>query len=276
MYRSCIHLLRRTAVITVPVVCATALVTAQNKHYPTIYSFDTGANSDQNNYPVTGVVTDGSGNLYGTTNGDAWGAVYELTPSGNGSWIESYYPFPNSGAGGDRPNGLLFLNGNLYGTTLSGGTSQYGGVVYEITPPTSNNGVRMETMLYNFTYLEPDGSSPMSTLFADSQGRLYVMGQPVKAVWEWERFMLTPPSQPGGSWCEETIHKFAGGLDGATPVGGVAMDKNEVLYGTTLAKGKNFFGTVYKLTPPASGQGKWAHCIRLPEAVTGRLREVLS
>ena len=102
------------------------------------------------------------------------------------------------------------------------------------------------------------------------------MGQPVKAVWEWERFMLTPPSQPGGSWCEETIHKFAGGLDGATPVGGVAMDKNEVLYGTTLAKGKNFFGTVYKLTPPASGQGKWAHCIRLPEAVTGRLREVLS
>ena len=173
MYRSCIHLLRRTAVITVPVVCATALVTAQNKHYPTIYSFDTGANSDQNNYPVTGVVTDGSGNLYGTTNGDAWGAVYELTPSGNGSWIESYYPFPNSGAGGDRPNGLLFLNGNLYGTTLSGGTSQYGGVVYEITPPTSNNGVRMETMLYNFTYLEPDGSSPMSTLFADFQGRLY-------------------------------------------------------------------------------------------------------
>jgi len=166
MCRSSIQLLTWTLIVTAILIGAAALASAQTKHYQTIYSFDT---QDQNNYPTTALVTDGSGNLYGTTNGAAWGAVYELAPAGNGSWTESYYPFPNSGLGGDRPNGLLFLNGNLYGTTLSGGMSQYGGVVYEMTPPTNNNGVRTETVLYNFAYLGPDGSTPISTLIADSQ-----------------------------------------------------------------------------------------------------------
>jgi uncharacterized repeat protein (TIGR03803 family) len=113
-------------------------------------------------------------------------------------------------------------------------------------------------VLYNFGYLGPDGSNPMSTLIADSQGRLYgtasAGGLGVGTI-----FMLTPPSQPGGSWTEETIHKFAGGPDGGDPIGGVVMDKNGVLYGTTWAGGKGFFGMVYKLTPPANGQGKWAY-----------------
>jgi len=98
----------------------------------------------------------------------------------------------------------------------------------------------------------------MSTLIADSQGRLYGTATD-GGLGTGTIFMLTPPSQPGGSWTEETIHKFAGGPDGGVPIGGVVMDGSGVLYGTTWAGGKSFFGTVYKLTPPASGQGKWAY-----------------
>ncbi len=91
--------------------------------------------------PMGGVTFDSAGNLYGTLSRggpEAEGAVFELTQQSGGSWTEkSLYNFnPGGGSGdGDDPVAGLILDhaGNLYGTTMGGGTHKYG-TVFEITP----------------------------------------------------------------------------------------------------------------------------------------------
>jgi len=62
---------------------------------------------------------------------------------------------------------------------------------------------------------------------------------------------------------ETVLHKFHGGTDGANPHAGVISDSQGVLYGTTSLGGGTGCvaslgcGTVFKLTPPATGQTKW-------------------
>ncbi len=58
----------------------------------------------------------------------------------------------------------------------------------------------------------------------------------------------------------QVLHYFNGGADGESPLGGLTMDSNGTLYGTTAVGGEsrpvcgqNGCGTVFKLTPGASG-----------------------
>ena len=98
-------------------------------------------------FPVSGLVFDGAGNLYGTTyyggtgGCDLFGTlgcgtVFELTPGANGSWTETIvHSFSGNGTDGTYPfAGLTFdSSGNLYGTASEGGSSD-AGTVFEITP----------------------------------------------------------------------------------------------------------------------------------------------
>jgi hypothetical protein len=107
----------------------------------TIYSF--GPNEGT---PLNRLTMDAAGNLYGTapTGGPYLnGAVFKLTPSGNG-YIYTALRYFTGGSDGQYPHGPVVLdpNGNLYGTTLYGGNlndcpSEFGsgcGTVWEITP----------------------------------------------------------------------------------------------------------------------------------------------
>lgn len=90
-------------------------------------------------YPNTALTFDKSGILYGATNsgGNHRGTVFSLTPASNGTWTEKIlHRFAPGGGDGIYPfYGALALDaqGNLYGTTSEGGSSNQG-VVYEITP----------------------------------------------------------------------------------------------------------------------------------------------
>jgi uncharacterized repeat protein (TIGR03803 family) len=85
------------------------------------------------------LLIDAAGNLYGASNANGTyhcGNVFKLTPS-NGSWIYTDLHDFTCGSDGGNPAGSLILdgNGNLYGTTIRGGSAGYGyGVVFEITP----------------------------------------------------------------------------------------------------------------------------------------------
>jgi uncharacterized repeat protein (TIGR03803 family) len=88
--------------------------------------------------PYAGLVLDGKGNLYGTcANGNGVttvGAVFKLSPGAGGRWTErNLHLFARQD--GEFPEASLFRDaaGNLYGTTLKGGTSDMG-VVYKVTP----------------------------------------------------------------------------------------------------------------------------------------------
>lgn len=86
--------------------------------------------------PTANVVMDGAGDLYGTTGCDGAynaGTVFKLTPSGDSWTYTSLHDF-TGGSDGVQPisNVVFDVSGNLYGTTLGGGSGY--GVVWEITP----------------------------------------------------------------------------------------------------------------------------------------------
>ncbi len=56
-------------------------------------------------------------------------------------------------------------------------------------------------------------------------------------------YKLTP------SGTETVLHSFAGGSDGATPYGGVILDRKGNLYGTTTDGGSSNAGIVFKVSP---------------------------
>jgi len=91
-------------------------------------------------YPESGLTMDASGRLYGTTyegGGAHRGTVFELAAAASGTWTEKVlHRFTPTGGDGVYPfSSTLAMDkqGNLYGTTLSGGTSNFG-VVFEVTP----------------------------------------------------------------------------------------------------------------------------------------------
>lgn len=101
-----------------------------------LYNFKGGADGSS---PISGLVFDASGNMYGTTSAGGaacdCGVIFKMTRSASGSWSESVvYRFPGSPQAGTAYNGLVADSaGNFYGTTVNGGADN-DGAVYEFTP----------------------------------------------------------------------------------------------------------------------------------------------
>lgn len=115
-------------------------------------------------HPKGSLISDGKGNLYGTTSSGEnlrGGTVFQITTEGV---LTELYTF--SGSDGFDPNAGLAMDadGNLFGTTFSGGSSN-DGVIFEITSQD------VETVLHNFS--GSDGSTPYNGLVIDQLGNLY-------------------------------------------------------------------------------------------------------
>src|SRR5208282_627175 len=98
------------------------------------------------------------------------GAVYELSPAGDGTWSEQVIYSFNAAVGvGDYPFDTLTFDtvGDLYGTASSGLYAF--GQVFMLTPGPSG---WSEKTLYYFGDT-PDGWDPVGSVIFDSQGNLY-------------------------------------------------------------------------------------------------------
>lgn len=196
-------------------------------------------------------------NLYGTTQtggANNRGTVFELSPSGGGTWKETVlYSFAATGSDGNAPQaGVIFDSfGNLYGTTESGGTDNQG-VVFELSP--QSGGTWTESVLYSFLANGSDGESPRSTLVFDANGSLYgTTHGGGSSLGQGTVFQLSLGGY--GIWSEHVLHTFGieHTTDAADPVGGLVIDKAGNLYGATAGGGVHSNGAVYKLSPASEG-----------------------
>jgi uncharacterized repeat protein (TIGR03803 family) len=201
----------------------------------TLYAFTGGQGSPQN-----GVISDSSGNLYGTAGcGNGGGIVFKLTPDGSYWSYSTLFEF--GGVIGECPvAGLLMTpNGNLYGATASGGGTAFQGTL-------SGGSYTFSLM----TTLGPDNGQscgPQSSLITDSAGNFYGTTYCDGANGLGSVFKISPA---GSGWTVTNLHDFAGGDDGQYPVGGLVMDSNGYLYGTTSQGGScGGCGVVFEIAP---------------------------
>ncbi len=139
--------------------------------------------------------------------------------------------------------------GNLYGTSVQGGT--FGsGTVFQLAPSGSG---WTHTVLYNFTG-GADGGEPYKGVTLDVHGNLY--GTAVTGgggSCEGGCGVVYKLTNSGGVWTQSVIHAFTGGNDGSGPGSPVALDKHGNLYGTTPTGGAKGFGVIYEMKPGADG-----------------------
>ena len=211
-------------------------------------------------------------------------ALTLLTANASAEWKEKVlYSFQGGTDGATPAGGVVFdQHGNLYGTTLDGGSSscpspQQCGTVYQLAPPAQQAGAWTEIVLYIFKgHDQNDGASPEGGLIIDNAGNLYgttgyggsgpciLLGT---AVGCGTVFELSPPAKQGDPWKETVLYSFQGSKDGYVPFGDLVFDKLGNLYGATLYGGGlgydqcdkfyGYCGTIFRLTPPKTKGGKW-------------------
>ena len=206
----------------------------------TLHSFG-GTDGSQ---PLAGLAAGSDGNFYGTTNlggshGD--GVVFKVTPSGQFSVLHNFCSKAGCADGQNSYAGLIqATDGNLYGTTLAGG-SQGHGTVFKIT-----KGGALTT-LYSFCSQSAcaDGEFPQTGLVQASNGNLY--GETIL----------------GGAYGSGTIFELtlSGALttlysacsqsncpDGNYLYAPLIQAKDGNLYGIMQIGGSNNSGTVFQIT----------------------------
>jgi len=219
-----------------------------------VYSFGGGDGAN----PVAGLIVDGQGNLFGTTQngGDGFGTVFELVPTSTKSVLTGFgfidevqYSFKalhnfsdKDGDGANPAAGLIAdAQGNLFGTTKFGGTFGQG-TVFELVKTSTGY---IENVLYSFAG-GTDGAQPVAGLIIDAQGDLFGTTS-------------AGGGSPGGGTVFELVNTGTGykehllasfqfnGTDGSTPLGGLVHDAQGNLFGTTSIGGTGHVGTVFEI-----------------------------
>jgi uncharacterized repeat protein (TIGR03803 family) len=213
-----------------------------------LYRFQ-GGNDGSN--PISGLVFDHAGNLYGTTGAGAGsacavgcGSAFELTPSTQG-WTERILYAFAGGTDGETPEGRLILGkaGNIYGATNLGGAYGYG-TVFKLSP--NYSGAWSEIILYSFRGYH-DGSVPNGVI-SDQAGDLFGTNFGGGHNGYGAVFELSSASK------ETLLFNFGGtGLNGEFPRSGLTFDAAGNLYGTTEYVTVGGIGEVFKLTPNTRG-----------------------
>lgn len=216
--------------------------------HATLYNFKA---SDPGYAPVTTMVRDQVGRLYGTDTTQ----IFEAAPAPTASvfWQLSVLHQFTGGADGDCQD-LCSVSmdtaGNLYGSTPAGGAYS-SGVVFMY-------GQAGYTVLYDFTGGDDGGYGVGQTAF-DNQGNIYGTTAQGGAHGQGVVYRLSPSLPDGSSWTYSVLYTFGGSPDAATPWGGLMLAKDGNLYGTSLNGGTGAGGTVFRLTP--NGDGTWSESV---------------
>jgi uncharacterized repeat protein (TIGR03803 family) len=147
-----------------------------------------------------------------------------------GSNITLLYSFAGGGSDSADPYHTLIQgsDGDFYGTTLAGGTSNLG-TIFKVTPSGT------ESLFYSFA------SIPYSGLVQGSDGNIYGTTATGGASGRGTVFKITP------SGTETVLYSFPAGS--SDPYTGLIQGIDGNFYGTTGAGGTSDDGTVFEITP---------------------------
>lgn len=206
-----------------------------------------------------GLIADANGNLFGTTNSggaNGLGGVFEIAKTANGYASTSTIVASFSTSTGSSPyTGTSLVadaDGNLFGTTSSGGANGKG-TVFELVK-TADGYANTPTVLAS-TVGGFGGSAGIGqlkgNLVVDAYGNLFGTSSDggergVGTVFEIVKTANGYASTP-------TILVAFAGSNGANPTGGLIIDVNGNLFGTTYAGGTSGNGTVFEIAKTANG-----------------------
>ena len=149
--------------------CGTIFKLTLSGTFSTLYKFCSQSNCADGYTPQAGLVQATDGNFYGTTTvggANSVGTVFQISPSGTLTTLHSFNPSTD----GYQSYATLLqaTDGNLYGTTESGGLSN-SGALFKVTPSGTL------TTLHLFCSLPQcaDGSRPYAGLIQATDGNLY-------------------------------------------------------------------------------------------------------
>jgi uncharacterized repeat protein (TIGR03803 family) len=173
---------------------------------------------------------------------DGNGAIFKINADGTG--FSRLKTFSGSTSDGGKPHGSLIQSGSvLYGTTLSGGSSNYGAIFKMNTNGTGYG------LLHSFAGGSNDGKSPYATTLLMSGTTLYGMTQRGGAANNGTIFKMNTDGTGFG-----LLHSFAGGSnDGYQPMCGTLVQSGSMLYGMTMQGGGSNLGTVFQVNTDGTG-----------------------
>lgn len=230
---------------------ASLIVSAHPQTYTVLHTFTGGTDGI---WPEGGVIRDGAGNVYGTTEFGGKnlplgnGILYKVSKTGHETILHSF-----NVQDGLAPFGSLIEDaaGNLYGTTSEGGAYN-AGTVFKV------DRFGNETVLHNFS--GGDGADPLGGLIADAQGNLY--GTAAEGG-DFDYGVVYKMDADGNV---TVLHSF-NLTQGAYPGGELVMDAKGALYGATASGGVGACdegcGSIFKIN--AAGKFSVLHLFRRRE-----------
>lgn len=197
--------------------------------------------------PLGGLITDGRGNLFGTTSlggVHGQGTVFEIAKTARG-----YATSPTTLVSFDFSNGatpsaglMMGANGDLFGTTSAGGASGQG-TVFEIT---KSAGGYAESPTVLISFKGDDGASPQAGVIADADGNLFGTTSAGGASGYGTVFEIAKTSH-GYANSPTTLISF-NLIHGGAPSASLIADAKGNLFGTTAIGGAHrYYGTTFEL-----------------------------
>jgi uncharacterized repeat protein (TIGR03803 family) len=222
-----------------------------------LYNFCSQSGCADGAYPFAGLVQATNGDLYGTTDfggANNAGTIFKITASGSLTTLYSFCSITGCADGAFPQAGLVqAANGDLYGTTTSGGANATG-TVFKATLSGAL------TTLYSFCAQSgcTDGSYPHAGLVQAANEELYGTTASGGASNQGTVFKI------GTSGAFTTLHSFSG-VDGAGPMAALVQATNGNLYGTTSAGGDNNGnnGTIFQITQGGTLTTVYNFCVLL-------------
>jgi uncharacterized repeat protein (TIGR03803 family) len=230
----------------IPIFFLATTIGSQAQIFNNLFQFDGTNGSDPGMSLIQGI----DGNFYGTTQeggnfltecgNNGCGTVFKISPSGTLTTIYNFCAQKSSEGfcldGVDPVASLVQANdGNFYGTTAAGGSSNFG-TVFRITPAGAL------TTMHNLG--GADGFAPYASMVQGTDGNLYGTAS-AGGNFNGTIFKITP----SGIWT--VLHTF-NGADGSTPDGRLTQARSGAFYGTTSGGGTNCLpngcGTIFKMT----------------------------